>query len=328
MKNLSALEKLAFAAAGSLLSPAGRRGALLVLIYHRVLPEADPLLADEPDARTFAAHMDVVASAFNVLPLSEAAARLERGELPPRAACITFDDGYANNLEVALPILAQRKLPATVFITTQFIRGGRMWNDTVIEVVRRASGELDLTSFGLQRYVLADMDARRRSLDAILNGLKYLEPLERLRTVNEIAERAAVALPNDLMLSEDQIRKLHRAGVEIGAHTFSHPILTRIDEQAATAEIRSSKGTLEEVIGAPVTTFAYPNGRPQKDYGPRDVGLVRAAGFRAAVSTAWGCARRGADLHQLPRVAPWDRTAARFVGRMMSAYLGAAAQVV
>jgi peptidoglycan/xylan/chitin deacetylase (PgdA/CDA1 family) len=219
-------------------------------------------------------------------------------------------------------------LPATVFVTTDFMRGGRMWNDTVIEVVRRASAELDLTSFGLQRYALTDMNARRRSLDAILNVIKYREPAERLRTVNEIAEHAGVELPNDVMLREEQIRSLHRAGIEIGAHTRSHPILARIDEQAAAAEIRDSKAALEDVIGAPVTSFAYPNGRPRQDYGPRDVALVKAAGFRTAVSTAWGCARRRSDPYQLPRVAPWDRSAPRFVGRMMSAYVGAAAQVV
>ena len=327
MKQLSALERSLFSAAGSLLSPGGRRGSLLVLMYHRVLERPDPLLADEPDAATFAAHMDAVASTFNVLSLSEAAERLQRGALPSRAACITFDDGYANNLTVAAPILAQRKLPATVFIATEFIGGGRMWNDTLIDVVRRAAGELDLTSFGLARYPLTSDAERRSSLEAILGAIKYQEPTQRLCTVEKIAERAGVELPNDLMMSEAQIRALHAGGVEIGAHTQTHPILTRIDESAAAAEIRSSKRILEDIIAAPVRTFAYQNGRPQRDYARRDVALVKAAGFHAAVSTAWGCARASADVHQLPRIAPWDRTAPRFVGRMMRTYLEAAPQL-
>ncbi|HKS56444.1 MAG TPA: polysaccharide deacetylase family protein [Steroidobacteraceae bacterium] len=327
MKQLSALERSLFSAAGSLLSPGGRRGSLLVLIYHRVFERRDQLLADEPDAATFAAHMDAVASTFNVLPLSEAAERLQRGALPSRAACITFDDGYANNLTVAAPILAQRELPATVFIATDFIGGGRMWNDTLIEVVRRATGELDLTSFGLARYPLTSHAERRSSLEAILGAIKYQEPAERLRTVERIAERAGIELPNDLMMSEAQIRALHAGGVEIGAHTQTHPILTRIDESAAAAEIRSSKRILEDIIAAPVRTFAYPNGRPQRDYARRDVALVKAAGFDAAVSTAWGCARASADVHQLPRIAPWDRTTLRFVGRMMRTYVEAAPQL-
>lgn len=328
MKRLSSIQKMFFSACGSLLSPGGSRGALLVLIYHRVMPRPDPLLADEPDARLFSAHMDLVRSAFNVIGLSEAIERLQTGSLPPRAACITFDDGYANNFEVALPILAARKLPATVFVTTQFIGGGRMWNDTVIEVVRRAEGELDLTRFGLGTYSLTDMSARRSALDAILQVVKYLEPVERLRTVEAIAAQSGVELPRNMMLTEEQIRGLHGAGIEIGAHTFSHPILAKISEAQAKDEIAGSKSTLQDIVGAPVTTFAYPNGRPHTDYDRQHVALVKACGYRSAVSTAWGCARRDSDLFQVPRIAPWDRSAARFAARMLSTYVRGTAQIV
>jgi peptidoglycan/xylan/chitin deacetylase (PgdA/CDA1 family) len=321
VNSLSALQRAALACAGALVSPGGARGSLVILMYHRVLPEPDPLLADEPDARLFAAHMDVVRSVFNVLPLSEAVARLQSNSLPPRAACVTFDDGYANNFDVALPILAARKLPATVFVTTQFIGGGRMWNDTVIEVVRRAAGELDLTRFGLSRYALTDMASRRAALDAILGVVKYLEPAERMRTVEAIAAASGAELPNDLMASAEKLRRLHASGVEIGAHTLSHPILAKIADDDARREIADSKAILEDVIGAPVSTFAYPNGRPHQDYCQRHIELVRQAGFMAAVATARGCVRKGSDLFQLPRIAPWDRTAFRFAARMVGAYL-------
>jgi peptidoglycan/xylan/chitin deacetylase (PgdA/CDA1 family) len=321
MDSLSVLQRAVLACAGALASPGGARGSLVILMYHRVLPEPDPLLADEPDARLFAAHMDAVRSVFNVLPLSEAVERLQSNSLPPRAACVTFDDGYANNFDVALPILAERKLPATVFVTTQFIGGGRMWNDTVIEVVRRAAGELDLTRFGLSRYTLTDMASRRTAVDAILGVVKYLEPTERLRTVEAIAAASGAELPNDLMASAEKLRRLHANGVEIGAHTLSHPILAKIADDDARREIANSKAILEDVVGAAVTTFAYPNGRPHQDYGQRHIELVRQAGFKAAVATARGCVRKGSDLFQLPRIAPWDRTAFRFAARMVSTYL-------
>src|SRR6185295_14707494 len=147
----------------------------LILIYHRVLPEADPLLPDEPDAKTFAAQVDVISSTCHVLPLAEAVERLYSGSLPARAACITFDDGYENNVTVAAPILAARKVPATVFVATGFTGAGRMWNDTVIESVRCAKGEaLDLTALGLERYSIVDWPARRQALSAILGKVKYL----------------------------------------------------------------------------------------------------------------------------------------------------------
>jgi peptidoglycan/xylan/chitin deacetylase (PgdA/CDA1 family) len=328
MDRLSRFHTQLFSACARLLSPGGARGSLVVLMYHRVLPEPDALLADEPDARTFAAHMDVVRGAFTVIGLSEAIERMRTNSLPARAACITFDDGYANNFEVALPILKERRLPATVFVTTQFIGGGRMWNDTVIEVVRRAQGELDLARFDLGRYTLTDAPARRAAVDEILEKLKYFDHAERLRAADAIADGAGTELPRSLMMSEEMIRSLHAQGVEIGAHTESHPILAKISEADARREIFQSKATLEEILSAPITTFAYPNGRPRRDYDARHVELVKSCGFRGAVSTARGCARRSSDLFQIPRIAPWDRTAVRFAGRLLKTYIDPAAERV
>src|SRR5262249_38259299 len=141
---LSAPESLLLRTAARFASPGGSRGSLLVLIYHRVLTEHDPLLADEPDAASFAAQMDLLANLFNVIPFGEAVERLASNSLPPRAVAITFDDGYTNNLEVAAPILAARGLRATFFITTGFIEGGQMWNDLIIESLRSAPEDFDL----------------------------------------------------------------------------------------------------------------------------------------------------------------------------------------
>jgi peptidoglycan/xylan/chitin deacetylase (PgdA/CDA1 family) len=293
---------------------------LLVLIYHRVLPRADPLLRDEPDAAAFAGQMDLIRQNFNVLPLSAAVERLARRDLPTRAVCITFDDGYANNCEVALPILAERGIPATVFVAPGFLSGGRMFNDTVIEAIRRAPAELDLTDIGLGRCLLPDDDARTAAISRILPVLKYLAPPERLERAATIAERVGAELPSNLMMTAQQVRQLHRSGIEIGAHTVSHPILAKLDDATARLEIAASKNVLQEIIDAEVTSFAYPNGGPGRDYTARDVALAREAGFHLAVSTAWGAAGPERDPFQLPRIAPWDRSALRFGLRMARAY--------
>ena len=115
-----------------------------------------------------------------------------------------------------------------------------------------------------------------------------------------------------------QIKRLHDAGMEIGGHTVNHPILTVLDEAQARAEIVGGKRCLEEITGAPVTLFAYPNGKPGQDYGPRDVKLVRQAGFAAAVSTTPGAASRTSDQFQLPRFTPWDRKPGRFGLRLLA----------
>ena len=110
------------------------------------------------------------------------------------------------------------------------------------------------------------------------------------------------------------------AGMQIGAHTVSHPILARLDEAEARREIVRSKDDLESITGRPVSLFAYPNGRPGRDYTARDVELARGAGFGCAVSTSPGAVRaaRYPDLSfQLPRFTPWDRTAGAFGARLV-----------
>jgi peptidoglycan/xylan/chitin deacetylase (PgdA/CDA1 family) len=305
-----------------LLSPAGPHARLSILIYHRVLPEADPMLPTEPDSEAFAWQMQVVARHFTVIHLSEAAKRLKAGDLPSRALSITFDDGYANNASVALPILQEYGLPATFFITSGYLNSGRlMWNDTIIEALRQMSGQtLDLRHLGLGTLATANMEQRRNTAEALIAKLKYLSQEERDDRVAAITETMGASLPTNLMMSDAQVQKLSEAGMEIGAHTVRHPILARLDDGTARVEIASSKEQLEAIILKPVRLFAYPNGKPGKDYNSRHVQMVREHGFTAAVSTAWGAARVSDDDYQLPRFTPWDKTSTRFLIRMIQNY--------
>jgi len=302
------------------LSPAGPRARLSTLIFHRVLPEADPLFPGEVDAARFDALCRWVAGWFNVLPLDEAVRRLRERSLPARALCITFDDGYADNHDVALPILLRHRLVSTFFIATGFIDGGRMWNDTVIEAVRHCRApSLDLSGLGVDGLAvlpLTDNAARRAAIDGILNLIKYRPIAERLQLAQRIAELAQVAPSDALMMAADQVRALRRAGMQIGAHTVSHPILATLPDDAARAEIGASKRWLEDLLRERVTLFAYPNGRPGRDFNERSVALAREAGFDAAVTTAKGVADAGTDLFRVPRFTPWDATPWRFGLRM------------
>lgn len=295
------------------LTPAGRRSRLSALIFHRVHAVPHELFPGEAHALSFDRQMAWLKRWFNVLPLADAVAGLLTGSLPARPAVITFDDGYADNHEVALPILQRHGLTATFFIASGFLDGGRMWNDTVIETVRRCEGPiLDLESLGLGRYAVETAEQRRNAISKLIGSLKYLEPGARQERVDAIAACAGVALPNDLMMSSSQVGELARVGMSIGGHTVSHPILARLDEEAAQAEIQEGKRALESIIGAPVRHFAYPNGKPGEDYTATHVRMVREAGFEAAVSTAWGAAAPGCDLYQIPRFTPWDRSAWRY----------------
>ena len=296
----------------SALSTTGR-GKLTILIYHRVRPEVDSLFPSELDARRFDEQMTWVSSALNVVPLTEAVEMLRQDRLPSRAACITFDDGYQDNLEVALPILQRRRLSATVFVASGFLDGGRMWNDTVIEAIRRTSATgIDLGFLGLEYRRLGTTADRRTVIRDVLDHVKYLEPGARQAHADTLARLAGVDLPNDLMLRSEQVRDLHAAGISIGAHTVTHPILAQLDNDAAFSEIQAGRDALELIVNARVTLFAYPNGKPGVDYGPAHVAMVRKLGFSCALSTRRGTADASSDLYQLPRFTPWGTTFLRF----------------
>ena len=312
-----------FDLAGSVLSPSGGRARLSILIYHRVREAPDALRTGELDRNAFEWHVGLLARHFNVLPLREACRRLTEGTLPSRAACITFDDGYADNESIALPILQRYGVTATFFVATAFLDGGRMWNDTVIEWARRVEAdELDLEDFGLGVVRPRDVPSRREIVQGVIRAIKYLEPEARAARVASLVERAPVSLPDNLMMSSTQVRQLADAGMEIGGHTHSHPILASLDDAQARREIEIGKSRLEEIIDAPVRLFAYPNGKPGTDYQRRDRDLVESLGFEAAVSTQWGAAIQGSDPFQLPRFTPWHRSAPRFHLALLRNYMG------
>ena len=300
----------------SVLSPAGQRARLTVLIFHRVLPAPDPLIPDEIDAQRFDRVCSWMARWFNVMPLPQAAQALRELRLPARAACVTFDDGYADNHDIALPILQRRGLTATFFIATGFLDGGVMWNDMLIDAVRHASsGTLELLDCGLPgigQLPVQTLQERRAAIGALLNAAKYLPVVERAAAVERVTRAAGVQQRPSPMMGSAQVQALHVAGMTIGAHTVSHPILARLQPSEAASEIAASKQHLEGLLQSRVSVFAYPNGRPARDYVGASVDAVRDAGFDAAVTTAAGAAASGTDLLQIPRFTPWDHGKAAF----------------
>jgi len=313
-----ALSTTLLRAAATLVSPAGSSARLSVLMYHRVLPAADPLTG-EVHAQHFNAQMRALRDYFTVLPLAEAVERLAAGTLPSKAVAITFDDGYADNALIALPILKAHGLHATFFVADGFLSGGRMFNDTVIEAVRRVAGPvLELGFAGLPPSIaVGSPDERRAAIGRILGVVKYLAPPERAVAVERIARLAASPLPDELMMTAEQVRSLADAGMDVGGHTVNHPILARVDVETARREIDDNRRTLRAITGRDPTLFAYPNGTPVKDYAYVHTQLARAAGYKAAVTTSWGAADTHCDPYQLPRFTPWDREPKRFAVRIM-----------
>ncbi len=303
----------------SLLSPAGARGRLSILIFHRVLAQPDALFPEVPTAFDFEQRMRWVRDWCNVLPLAQAVEMLFAGNIPSRALAITFDDGYADNEEIAAPILKRLGLTATFFVSTGFLDGGCMWNDRVIESIRACEGDhIDLRTQGLQDFALDSPAARRQAVQSILSGIKHHGPAERQAIADAVVATAGRPPLPQLMMRPDQVRAMRAHGMDIGAHTVTHPILTRLDGDAAHREMQDGKHALESMLGEAVTLFAYPNGVPLQDYSGSHVAMARDCGFKAAVSTAWGSGSMRSDRFQLPRFTPWDRTRVRYGVRLLA----------
>jgi peptidoglycan/xylan/chitin deacetylase (PgdA/CDA1 family) len=124
------------------------------------------------------------------------------------------------------------------------------------------------------------------------------------------------------MMRTEQVRTLVAAGMTVGGHTVTHPILSRLPDDEARAEIRAGRDALHDITGQPVRLFAYPNGKPDEDYCAPHVAMTRELGFAAALCTRWGAADASSDRYQLPRFTPWGSTFARFGVGLARNHLG------
>jgi len=293
---------------------------LSILNYHRVLTKRDPLRPFEPTAVEFSRKMEVLAKCFNPVGLADALTLIRQKKLPKRAVCVTFDDGYSDNLQVALPVLKRWKIPATVFVSSGYIDGSSMWNDRVIEAVRQWMGNgnahLDLSVLSLGVHSCSNISDSLGTIYRLLEKIKYCSADKR-QTLVEGIERKVGVNTGSLMMTRTELKKLYSEGVTIGAHTHTHPILSGLSEGASHWEIATSKALLESWLQAPVDYFAYPNGRFDRDYGLLQQEQVKSLGFKAALSTNPGAANERSNIWQLPRFTPWDKESLKFMLRLM-----------
>ena len=297
------------ARAGRLFAGALRRRSSrgLVLLYHRIAgPRRDPQLLDV-SGRNFDEHLAILARTTTPLPLDEFELLRRAGRLPARAVAVTFDDGYADNLHAAAPALVRHGIPATVFITTGMIGSEReFWWDDVERIVFDATLPAD------------DPAARQRDYGALVAALHPLPTAAREARV--AALRASASVPekgrqSHRALSLDELRALAaQPGISVGAHTMTHPSLARLAVGEQSREMTGSAGWLEQAIGAPVRSMAYPFGTPN------DVSAdtVRAASavFAYAMATDAGAAWRWSRRWRLPRATVRDWDAASFARRL------------
>lgn len=288
------------------------RRQLAILRYHAVCDPnagyADPGICISP--RAFERHVEYLAGHYRVLSLPDAVATLKRGAtLPFNALAITFDDGYADNLDAART-LARLGLAATFYITAGCLAGGSpFWPSELRQLIKAIPGpSFDLTAmekrFSLQVSTPAERLAAVAKVTKVFKANR-IAVREALR--EELRQLAGISTIPSPMLTWDDLREMHRVGMVIGSHTMTHPNLPNAGMEDARREIIESKARLEEAIGAPVTMFSYPNGGAERYMTPAIARLVREAGFEAATTSRNAFAGPNSDLFALERVQVAER---------------------
>ncbi|MSR85299.1 polysaccharide deacetylase family protein [Candidatus Uhrbacteria bacterium] len=268
-----------------------QRKNLTIVLYHGVRPAADKTSIDirgkHIHEKIFREHIRYLKKHYHVLGWSEAIDFLKtKKSFPANALCITFDDGYANHA-LAGRILHELQVPAIFYVTSGFIDGRSLWTDRFECAHTKLHGE-DLMKDQALRQTLKDMPQSERE--------KIIQELEVQARVS-----SHVSPPLLQPMTWDQVRALIKQGHEIGAHTVTHPILSRESEETVKQELNEGKRKIEQETGIACHHFAYPNGQPQ-DFTRETIRFVQEAGFASAVTTITGGVEIGNDPYTLKRI--------------------------
>jgi len=277
----------------------GLRPTVLVLMYHRVAPidEFDPHLISATPAN-FNMQMRYLRHNYKVISIEQLAHyRKKPNMLPKRAVIVTFDDGYLDNYVHAFPVLRKYQIPATVNLTTGYIEKRELlWWDMLEYAINNTKQK----KIRLEGKTLALTD-KRRAVKFIFSIMKRAEDTRRKRICAQAMRQLGVRCPTKRMfLNWKQVREMKEEGIEFGAHTESHAILTKISFEHACQEIMASKEAIEEQLSRP-TIFAYPNGT-EHDMNDRLDSFLKQQGFRFSLSTIYGINHLTKNTFRLKRV--------------------------
>lgn len=279
--------------------------SIRILYYHRITSDLDDYNFTNVSPDNLAIQLKYLIDNYKIVKL--------RDIVDPKALkddeetiVITFDDGYANVIDNALPTLKKYSIPATFFITTENIdEQGENWTDAVIRVALqpcRYNNELSLDLDGKQYTWRTDVLEKRvemyRSVRGMLGAMNHDKRREVLNHLNEWAGIPNEARESRRIMNREEILELSKTdGMDIGAHTVTHPFLTSLTDDEISWEISESKRRLEEITGTPVTSFAYPFGQ----FSEAIIQKVKDSGFEMAVTCTEGVVTTETDLMQIPR---------------------------
>jgi peptidoglycan/xylan/chitin deacetylase (PgdA/CDA1 family) len=281
-------------------------GGAVILGYHRIADLAEDPYSITVSAGNFAQQLEVIETITRPLPLHEMVSAAQSGKLPARSVCVTFDDGYADLLAGAKPLLIKRQVPATVFVTPGYL-GREFWWEKLYRLAVSAPvpHELNLR-IGAHSYhwsIQADKPARTmkeviRRLEVLLEPLSEEERGAVFSQIRDLLGAATAPAGISRSLTADEIIELSRDGmIDIGCHSMTHRSLVGLSAHDQEFEINQSRDRLEAILGRPVMGFSYPNGVVSGEVRTR----VQGAGYRYACGSYGDVTCRRSDPFHLPR---------------------------
>ena len=285
-----------------------------ILMYHSICDDprqTDHILGVSRDRASFEAHMETLARHYSPVTIQDVADFARSGRpLPRRAVAVTFDDGFADNYEIAMPILNRYGIPATIYVMVDAVANGKLPWYCRLRFAFNTTRKPDWTDPRTGRsYPLAGTEQRGAALtSAWENGARLTGAVQ--QEFVERTERDLEVEPfngnHGFMLTWEQARSLRKAGHTIGAHTLSHPNLAQVSQDEAQSEIAGSKTQLEQRMGEPVEHFSYPHPALNPQWSDKTLEITREAGFKSAVLTARGPVRANDNPLALKRISTPD----------------------
>jgi peptidoglycan/xylan/chitin deacetylase (PgdA/CDA1 family) len=302
-----------------------------ILAYHSILEEpqlTDHILGVSRGRADFERHLELLARKFDPVTIDDVAQFAKSGrKLPPRAVAVTFDDGFADNYEVALPILNRYGIPASFYIMVESVESGTLPWYCRLRYAFNVAKVPEWKDPGSGRNYRLDVVEQRKAAQSLswdtgarLTGTAQMAYVGKVEQELEIEP---VKAPHGFMMTWDQVRGLRKAGHTIGGHTLWHPNVAQVTPAEARTEIVECKKRLEEKMGEPVEHFSYPHPALSPHWSSQTLQITREAGFKSAALTTHGPVRAGDDPLALKRLnTPADLD--QFTLNLQTVFLGRA----
>jgi peptidoglycan/xylan/chitin deacetylase (PgdA/CDA1 family) len=291
---------------------------IMILTYHRVGPNNNTWLLPPTSTADFENQMRYITKTHKIMPLYKLAKALQEGKsLEGKIAVVTFDDGYKDSYLHAFPILKKYNIPATIFLITGHIdKGNLFWFDKIRYILYNTKiKKIELEDFG--EFLVDSIDNKLRSMFIIVEKLKKIPNEKKDDILIKLTDICNINIPSDLgreiILSWDEVKEMNEYDIIFGAHTVTHPILTKVSLDQARFEISQSKKDIEKRINQNIDTFCYPNGTIE-DFNNNIIEIVKNSGFSCAVTTLPLANASKTNLYKLGRMfTSWNFDSFKFL---------------